>query len=258
MCIRDRVKPSPNLPNDQAIALYPSLCPFEGTAISVGRGTLYPFQVIGSPDIRISSFSFRPEALEGFDKNPMYKNQYCYGNNLRHITAPKGFSLKYIITYYQAYQDLGKADKFFTRPQWFDLLIGNRTAVSYTHLDVYKRQFPSRFTRIFGSLIRPIQVGNLIHKITGMISHIIPVTQDTHLFISNDITQAFSFLNAAYPNQRVGFWIPYLLTPLTVVHIPVKRQLLHHILHKRSISGDIPRPVLPVSYTHLDVYKRQS
>lgn len=102
-------------------------CPFEGTAISVGRGTLYPFQVIGSPDIRISSFSFRPEALEGFDKNPMYKNQYCYGNNLRHITAPKGFSLKYIITYYQAYQDLGKADKFFTRPQWFDLLIGNRT-----------------------------------------------------------------------------------------------------------------------------------
>ena len=72
------VKPSPNLPNDQAIALYPSLCPFEGTAISVGRGTLYPFQVIGSPDIRISSFSFRPEALEGFDKNPMYKNQYCY------------------------------------------------------------------------------------------------------------------------------------------------------------------------------------
>ena len=121
------IKPSPNLPNDQAIALYPSLCPFEGTAISVGRGTLYPFQVIGSPDIRISSFSFRPEALEGFDKNPMYKNQYCYGNNLRHITAPKGFSLKYIITYYQAYQDLGKADKFFTRPQWFDLLIGNRT-----------------------------------------------------------------------------------------------------------------------------------
>ena len=76
---------------------------------------------------KLETFSFRPEALEGFDKNPMYKNQYCYGNNLRHITAPKGFSLKYIITYYQAYQDLGKADKFFTRPQWFDLLIGNRT-----------------------------------------------------------------------------------------------------------------------------------
>lgn len=121
------VKPSPNLPNDQAVALYPSLCPFEGTAISVGRGTHYPFQVIGSPDIRISSFSFRPEALEGSDKNPMYKGQYCYGNNLRHITAPQGFSLKYVIAYYQAYRDLGKADRFFTRPQWFDLLMGNHT-----------------------------------------------------------------------------------------------------------------------------------
>ena len=120
-------KPSPNLPNDQAIALYPSLCPFEGTAISVGRGTHFPFQVIGSPDIRISSFCFKPEALEGFDKNPMYKDQYCYGNNLRNIAAPRGFSLKYIIAYYQAYQDQGKGDKFFARPQWFDLLIGNRT-----------------------------------------------------------------------------------------------------------------------------------
>ncbi|MDE6181078.1 MAG: DUF1343 domain-containing protein [Phocaeicola sp.] len=121
------VKPSPNLPNDQAIALYASLCPFEGTAISVGRGTRFPFQVIGSPDIRLSSFSFTPESLEGFDKQPMYKGQPCYGNNLRHTAAPKGFSLKYIITYYQAYQKLGKADKFFTRSQWFDLLIGNRT-----------------------------------------------------------------------------------------------------------------------------------
>lgn len=120
------VKPSPNLPNDQAIALYPSLCPFEGTAVSVGRGTHYPFQVIGSPDIRISSFRFKPEALEGFDKNPMYKDQYCYGNNLRNTAAPKGFSLKYVIAYYQAYRNVGKADKFFTRPEWFDLLIGNR------------------------------------------------------------------------------------------------------------------------------------
>lgn len=120
------VKPSPNLPNDQAIALYPSLCPFEGTAVSVGRGTHYPFQVIGSPDIRVSSFRFKPEALEGFDKNPMYKDQYCYGNNLRSTAAPKGFSLKYVIAYYQAYRNVGKADKFFTRPEWFDLLIGNK------------------------------------------------------------------------------------------------------------------------------------
>ncbi len=118
------VKPSPNLPTDQAVALYPSLCPFEGTAVSVGRGTPYPFEVIGSPDIRICSFSFKPESLEGFDKDPMYKGRNCYGNNLRHIVAPQGFSLKYIIAYYKAYQELGKADEFFTRPDWFDLLMG--------------------------------------------------------------------------------------------------------------------------------------
>lgn len=120
------VKPSPNLPNDQAIALYPSLCPFEGTAISVGRGTAYPFQLIGSPDIKYSSFRFRPEAMEGFDKNPMYKGVNCYGNNLRSLHAPKGFSLKYVITYYQSYKNMGKAEQFFTRPEWFDTLIGNR------------------------------------------------------------------------------------------------------------------------------------
>lgn len=118
------VKPSPNLPNDQAVALYPSLCPFEGTAISVGRGTRYPFQVIGSPDIKLSSFRFLPQALEGFDKNPMYKGRYCYGNNLRNLPAPKGFSLKYVLAYYQTYRKMGKADRFFTRPQWFDILIG--------------------------------------------------------------------------------------------------------------------------------------
>ncbi|WP_455672404.1 exo-beta-N-acetylmuramidase NamZ family protein [Phocaeicola sp.] len=121
------VKPSPNLPNNQAIALYPSLCPFEGTAISVGRGTHHPFQVIGSPDIQLSSFRFQPQALEGFDKNPMYKDRYCYGNNLRSLPAPKGFSLKYVLTYYQTYKKMGKADKFFTRPQWFDILLGNHT-----------------------------------------------------------------------------------------------------------------------------------
>ncbi len=119
------VKPSPNLPNDQAVALYPSLCPFEGTAISVGRGTKFPFQVIGSPDIKIYSFSYTPRAMHGFDKNPMYNNIQCYGNNLRHISAPKGFSLKYIISYYNEYKKYDKHHTFFTRPQWFDALIGD-------------------------------------------------------------------------------------------------------------------------------------
>ena len=119
------IKPSPNLPNDQSIALYASLCPFEGTSISVGRGTRTPFQIIGSPDVPEYPYSFTPQALEGFDKNPLHKGRVCHGLDLRNSQAPKGFSLKYIIEFYQAYQKAGKTDRFFTRASWFDLLIGN-------------------------------------------------------------------------------------------------------------------------------------
>ena len=97
------VKPSPNLPNDIAIAFYPSLCPFEGTAISVGRGTYFPFQVIGSPEINVYSYSFTPRSIKGFDTNPLYKGEQCFGNNLRNIAPPRGFSLQYVISYYNEY-----------------------------------------------------------------------------------------------------------------------------------------------------------
>lgn len=120
------VKPSPNLPNDQSIALYPSLCPFEGTDISVGRGTTYPFQVIGSPAQQNAScpFRFTPRALEGFDKNPLHKDRECYGIDLRTAKAPAGFSLYYVIEGYRNYCRAGIGNKFFTRPRWFDLLMG--------------------------------------------------------------------------------------------------------------------------------------
>ena len=118
------VKPSPNLPNDQSIALYASLCPFEGTAISVGRGTYTPFQIIGSPDIPIYDYQFTPRSLEGFDKNPMHKDKTCYGKDLQKATPPAGLTLSYIIDFYQAYKLAGKADQFFTRANWFDLLMG--------------------------------------------------------------------------------------------------------------------------------------
>ncbi len=118
------IKPSPNLPNDQSIALYASLCPFEGTSVSVGRGTHTPFQIIGSPDIQTYPYAFTPQALEGFDKNPLHKGKACSGLDLRYIQTPKGFSLKYVSEFYQAYQKTGKADRFFTRASWFDLLLG--------------------------------------------------------------------------------------------------------------------------------------
>lgn len=118
------IKPSPNLPNDQSISLYASLCPFEGTSVSVGRGTRMPFQIIGSPDIQTYPYTFTPQALEDFDKNPLHKGKACSGLDLRYIQTPKGFSLKYVIEFYQAYRKAGKADRFFTRASWFDLLLG--------------------------------------------------------------------------------------------------------------------------------------
>ena len=131
------VKPSPNLPNDQSIALYPSLCPFEGTSVSVGRGTDFPFQIIGSPTTKNLKFRFMPHPMKGFDKHPLHQDTYCYGLNLSsEKNIPKGFSLQYVIQFYNYFQNLTKhAEKeFFTRPHWFDLLMGT----NQVRLDILK------------------------------------------------------------------------------------------------------------------------
>lgn len=122
------VKPSPNLPNDRSIALYASLCLFEATSVSVGRGTYFPFQVIGSPLLPKDKypFSFTPKALDGFDKNPLHKNVVCHGLDLRKtdISGLNGFSLKYVIEMYREFKKINKSESFLTRPKWFDLLMG--------------------------------------------------------------------------------------------------------------------------------------
>ena len=133
------VKPSPNLPNDQAIALYPSLCPFEGTSVSVGRGTDFPFQIIGSPTTKNLKFRFMPHSMKGSDKHPLHQDTYCYGLNLSsEKNIPKGFSLQYVIQFYNYFQNLTKhAEKeFFTRPHWFDLLTGT----NQVRLDILKNK----------------------------------------------------------------------------------------------------------------------
>lgn len=133
------VKPSPNLPNDQAIALYPSLCPFEGTSVSVGRGTDFPFQIIGSPTTKNLKFRFMPHPMKGSDKHPLHQDTYCYGLNLSsEKNIPKGFSLQYVIQFYNYFQNLTKhAEKeFFTRPHWFDLLMG----INQVRLDILKNK----------------------------------------------------------------------------------------------------------------------
>ena len=73
------VRPSPNLPNWQSVYLYPSLCLFEGTVVSVGRGTDKPFQVIGHPHYMIGSYLFIPRRMPGMSSNPPYVDQYCTG-----------------------------------------------------------------------------------------------------------------------------------------------------------------------------------
>lgn len=79
------VKPSPNLPNLRSIYLYPSLCFFEGTCMSVGRGTDLPFQVYGHPNYPDTGFSFTPHSIENAAVNPKYKGKVCYGVDLSHV-----------------------------------------------------------------------------------------------------------------------------------------------------------------------------
>lgn len=116
------VKPSPNLPNDQSIKLYASLCFFEATNISVGRGTYYPFQMIGFPDSKYGSFTFTPTALPGFDKNPLQKDKLCYGVDLRNEKLEEGFTLRYLISFFKK-SNQGAA--FFKSPQFMNLLSGS-------------------------------------------------------------------------------------------------------------------------------------
>lgn len=115
------VAPSPNLPNDQAIDLYPSLCFFEATPISVGRGTDFPFQVIGFDDIPLGKFAFSPESRPGSALHPKLEGQQLLGIDLRHSTI-RGLDLTWLV---KAKQQFAKHDaSLFTRPDFMDKLAG--------------------------------------------------------------------------------------------------------------------------------------
>ena len=109
------VKPSPNLPNDQAVNLYASLCLFEGTNVSVGRGTEKQFQIYGSPYLPKSDYSFTPKPNLGA-QNPVYNGVLCYGENLSAVTKVNQLELKWIIKAYQTTTDKSKFfNPFFTK-----------------------------------------------------------------------------------------------------------------------------------------------
>lgn len=116
------VPPSPNLPNMRAIYLYPSTCFFEGTVMSLGRGTSKPFQIYGHPDMKQCAFAFIPRSRNGA-KNPPLKGELCYGKDLTALNiddiCKRGINLGYVI---DAYENLNIGERFFTN--FFDLLAG--------------------------------------------------------------------------------------------------------------------------------------
>ncbi len=119
------IRPSPNLPNDISIRLYPSLCFFEATNFSIGRGTEFPFQVIGYPDTIFGDFNFIPQDIEGVQTNPIQEGEFCFGIDLRNepLSETK-FTLKYVIEFYNK---SANKEEFFARSNWFNLLAGNST-----------------------------------------------------------------------------------------------------------------------------------
>ncbi len=114
------VKPSPNLPNDLSIALYPSLCLFEGTNVSVARGTYFPFQAIGFPDSSYLGFYFTPQSIEGMAKEPIHLGKKCFGIDLRNTKPDYKFTLSYLIDFFKKSKNI---DKYFN--SFFNKLAGN-------------------------------------------------------------------------------------------------------------------------------------
>lgn len=120
------VAPSPNLQTAESIFFYPSLCFFEGTNISVGRGTDMPFEMYGAPLLQTGDYKFTPHAIPGVSENPLHKDKECRGF-LLHKEAKQLMSesnllnLKYLLTSYEHYED---KENFFTNANFFDKLAG--------------------------------------------------------------------------------------------------------------------------------------
>lgn len=119
------VRPSPNLPNDLSIRLYPSLGLFEGTTVSVGRGTPFPFQTLGHPADRQGQFSFTPVPVSGASENPKHKGIELSGDDLRDTDSRTRFSLTPLLDWMQRTGET--PEQFFSRAKFFDKLAGTDT-----------------------------------------------------------------------------------------------------------------------------------
>ncbi len=115
------IPPSPNLKNSDAIRLYPSLCFFEATLLSVGRGTHAPFTMLGYPSETLGNFSFIPRPMEGAT-DAKYQGQQCYGTDYTHAFPEGGLVLSPLMQWQQRMTKIGK--KLIDRKRTFDLLAG--------------------------------------------------------------------------------------------------------------------------------------
>ena len=116
-------KPSPNLPNNQSINLYPSLCLFEGTQVSVGRGTDLPFQIYGSPWLKNMNYQFTPKPNFGA-KDPFLNGRLCYGENLsQNYSDLRELRIDWLLNAYKNYQNIDQ--NFFLKNLFFDKLAGS-------------------------------------------------------------------------------------------------------------------------------------
>ncbi len=121
------VSPSPNLPNYTSVRLYPSLCFFEATSVSIGRGTDFPFQVIGGTHEHLGDFTFTPINMPGVAVNPINMNKKCFGVDLRDIDPVPPFTLKYFLDFYKKYPT---EKDFLTSERWLNLLAGTNSLIN--------------------------------------------------------------------------------------------------------------------------------
>ncbi len=131
------VRPSPNLPNDQAVNLYPALCLLEGTVVTLGRGTDFPFQVYGHPNRAFAevnsaadTFTFVPRAIPGVATKPKHENQRCYGADLRQAEQLDQFTLKYVLRAHEQARAGGISDEDFFLKATFSNLGGQRNTTA--------------------------------------------------------------------------------------------------------------------------------
>ncbi|MFN6090259.1 MAG: exo-beta-N-acetylmuramidase NamZ domain-containing protein [Cyclobacteriaceae bacterium] len=136
------IKPSPNLPNQQSVLLYPSTCLFEGTALSVGRGTQHPFEWIGHPDLKNQPFQFTPISIEGMAKKPPHENEVCFGIDLSTEKTGKEISLKYLIQFYNQFAD---KEEFFI--PYFDKLVGTKQLKEQIKKGMTERQIKATWKK---------------------------------------------------------------------------------------------------------------